>query len=66
MKKREPPQIGDLVCLTYNHDTIGIVTEISNLPVSTFRYKVFPLCSCMRYSKFESTTCAAVMTKYSS
>ena len=28
MKKREPPKIGDLVCLTYNTDTIGIVTQI--------------------------------------
>jgi len=40
MNKREPPKIGDLVCLSYNTKTIGIVTEISNLPVSTFRYKV--------------------------
>ena len=30
MKKREPPQIGDLVCLTYNTDTIGIVVDIWN------------------------------------
>lgn len=40
MKKREPPKIGDLVCLAYNTKTIGIVTEISNFSVSTFRYKV--------------------------
>ena len=40
MKKREPPKIGDLVCLSYNTKTIGIVTEISNLPSTTFRYKV--------------------------
>ena len=41
MKKREPPKIGDLVCLTYNTDTIGIVTEIwDKEQVSVFRYKV--------------------------
>ena len=40
MKKREPPKIGDLVCLTYNTKTIGIVTEISDLTTTTFRYKV--------------------------
>ena len=38
MKKREPPKIGDLVCLTYNIDTIGIVTEVCNY--TRFRYKV--------------------------
>ena len=36
--KREPPKIGDLVCLTYNTDTIGIVTDISM--GTRFRYKV--------------------------
>ena len=42
MKKREPPKIGDLVCLTYNTNTIGIVTEVSDSEVTTtkFRYKV--------------------------
>ena len=40
MKKREPPQIGDLVCLTYNTKTIGIVTEVSDWTTTTFRYKV--------------------------
>ena len=41
MKKREPPKIGDLVCLTYNTETIGIVTEIwDKEQVSVFRYKV--------------------------
>ena len=40
MKKREPPQIGDLVCLTYNHDTIGIVTEIWDYTDKKYRYKV--------------------------
>ena len=41
MKKREPPKIGDLVCLTYNTQTIGIVTEIwDKEQVSVFRYKV--------------------------
>ena len=38
MKKREPPKVGDLVCLTYNHKTIGIVTEVCNY--TRFRYKV--------------------------
>ena len=40
MKKREPPKIGDLVCLSYNHDTIGIVTEVSGWTTTRFRYKV--------------------------
>ena len=40
MKKRETPKIGDLVCLSYNTNTIGIVTEISDLATTTFRYKV--------------------------
>ena len=40
MKKREPPQIGDLVCLTYNTNTIGIVTDIWNCHNTKYRYKV--------------------------
>ena len=40
MKKREPPKIGDLVCLTYNHDTIGIVTKVCVGYATKFRYKV--------------------------
>ena len=40
MKKREPPKIGDLVCLTYNTNTIGIVTEVSDWTTTRFRYKV--------------------------
>ena len=40
MSKREPPKVGDLVCLTYNHDTIGIVTEVSDWKTTKFRYKV--------------------------
>ena len=38
--KRQPPQIGDLVCLTYNTNTIGIVTEVSDWTTTKFRYKV--------------------------
>ena len=40
MKKKYPVRIGDLVCLTYNHDTIGIVTEVSDWTTSKYRYKV--------------------------
>ena len=40
MKKREPPKVGDLVCLTYNTKTIGIVTEVADFQATTFRYKV--------------------------
>jgi len=43
MKKREPPKIGDLVCLTYNTNTIGIVTEVlcsRTWTTKWFRYKV--------------------------
>ena len=40
MKKRKPPKIGDLVCLTYNTDTIGIVTKVMFWTATTFRYKV--------------------------
>lgn len=40
MKKREPPKVGDLVCLTYNTDTIGIVTKVMFWTTTTFRYKV--------------------------
>ena len=40
MEKREPPKIGDLVCLSYNTNTIGIVTEVSGWTTTRFRYKV--------------------------
>ncbi len=40
MKKREPPKVGDLVCLTYNTNTIGIVTKVMFWTTTTFRYKV--------------------------
>ena len=40
MKKRQRPKIGDLVCLSYNTNTIGIVTEISDWTTTKFRYKV--------------------------
>jgi hypothetical protein len=40
MKKRKPPKIGDLVCLTYNTNTIGIVTKICVGYTTKFRYKV--------------------------
>ena len=40
MKKRKRPKIGDLVCLSYNTKTIGIVTEVSDWTTTKFRYKV--------------------------
>lgn len=40
MKKRKRPKIGDLVCLTYNTDTIGIVTKVCVGYTTKFRYKV--------------------------
>ena len=40
MKKRKPPKIGDLVCLTYNTDTIGIVTKVCVGYTTKYRYKV--------------------------
>ena len=40
MKKRKLPKIGDLVCLTYNTNTIGIVTKVCVGYATKFRYKV--------------------------
>ena len=40
MKIRELPKVDDLVCLTYNTNTIGIVTKVMFWTTTTFRYKV--------------------------
>jgi len=40
MNKRKPPKVGDLVCLTYNTNTIGIVIEVSDWTGKKYRYRV--------------------------